>query len=324
MMIKITQKKWPFLLVVFFFVGLLITFILRLITPSEVVIPKSEFITTNSTGDSTNFDNIRFTGNFILPVASLPLLTIQPSQTTLDYVREQLIENYQLDQVVGVSGLWRGKTHVLSYNEYEDEFIFYKNIAPDDSLIQESQSAIRSATTFVQATFPNLSLVAQLENIIYFQGLEELEETTPAQASAVQVSFTYFEEGVPVYLEHEKTATITVIINSFYEVQKVVFQPHFINIVPSKQKINLIDLGTALENINQRNEASIISAFETEAGLFSLEQVKSGTLTSATLEYRGDLENNFAYPFYRFSGELTNQAGQTIQAEIITPAISTR
>ena len=318
------QKKWLVLLIVFTLISLLITFVLRIITPQETIVPKTKFITTTTADGSVAFNNIRFVGTFTPSINSLPLATIQPSQTTLDYVKEQLIETYELNQVVGFSSLWRGEAYTLSYDEHIDQFLFYKNVVPKNTLIQEPNRTIKSAENFVSTTFPNLALTPQKEKITYFQGLEELTETTALNATAVEIPFTYAIEGIPVYLAHDRTMPITVIVNSTYEIQKVVFQPDFVDVIPAKQKTNLIDLGTALENINNHNEASIIAAFEKETGIFTLDEVVEGTLNTAQLEYRADLETGVVYPFYHFAGTVINQTNQTIQAEIITPAIKTK
>ncbi|MFH2118471.1 MAG: hypothetical protein ABII10_01920, partial [Candidatus Paceibacterota bacterium] len=247
---KLLQKNWLVLLLIFAVIALIVTFIFNLLTPRKTVVPKTDFISTSPTGESTIFNNIRFTGTFIPPVSALPLATAQPSQTTLDYIRNQLIGEYGLQQVVGIPGLWKGELYTLSYDEYADEFLFYKNTVPQNSLLQEPSKAIQTAQTFVRATFPNLELIAQKENVVYFQGLNEPEETTSNKATILEIPFTYAINGIPVYLNHKRTAAITIIIDSFYEVQKVVFQPHFVNIIPAEQSVSLIDLGTALENIN--------------------------------------------------------------------------
>jgi hypothetical protein len=321
---KLLQKKWLVALLIFCLMALVIIVVLRLLTPAQPTVTNPDFVTTNPDGSSTAFNNIRFEGTFTSPVESLPLATVRPSQTTLDQLRNGLIEQYQLRQAIGVPGLWQSQDYTLSYNEIGDEFLFYKNFVPSDLLLGDTSQAIRSAENFVATTFADLSLTPLREQATYFQGLAELEEATAGEAVALEIPFVYAIEGIPVYLTNEATAPITVLVNSFREVQKVVFQPQLIEVAVQSQRVSLLDLGIALDNINNRDQASIVSAFETESGVFSLDQVAEGTLTEVSLEYRADLETGLAYPFYRFSGELINQAGQLIQAEIITPAVATR
>ena len=321
---KFFANRWVLGLLIFIAVGLVVTIILRLLTPAQPIVSKTEFITENQAGGSSEFSNLRFTGTFTTAVTQLPPASIQPSQTTLDYVQSQLIQDYQLTQVVGLAGLWRGETHVLSYNDGADEYIFYPLFTPEEIILPDTNRAIEVAETFVQQTFPNLQLVSQRSAVKYFGGLLELEATTRDKAVALEVPFAYTIENVPVYLGHASTAPITIMINSQYEIQKVTFQPNFIDLVPSTQKLRLIDLGQVLDNINSRNEASIIAAHSDTGEFFTLEEITSGELTDVQLEYRADFTTGLAYPFYRFSGELNTTDGYTIQAEIIAPAVETR
>ena len=321
---KFFTNRWLMGLLTFIVVGLVVTFILRLLTPAQPVVPKTEFITENQVGGSSQFANLRFTGSFTTTITELPLVVIQPSQTTLDYVRNQLIKEYQLNQVVGLAGLWRGETHPLSYNDGADEYLFYSLFTPKDTLLADTNRAIEVAETFVSKTFPNVQLVSQRNAVQYFSGLLELEETTRDKAVALAVPFTYTVQNVPIFLGHTSSPPLTVMINSLYEVQKVTFQPNFIDFVPTEQKARLIDLGTVLDNINSRNEASIISAYSHTGQFFTLEEITSGTLTDVQLEYRADFTTGLAYPFYHFSGELNTANGYAIQAEIIAPAVETK
>ena len=172
---KFFTNRWLMGLLTFIVVGLVVTFILRLLTPAQPVVPKTEFITENQVGGSSQFANLRFTGSFTTTITELPLVVIQPSQTTLDYVRNQLIKEYQLNQVVGLAGLWRGETHTLSYNDGADEYLFYSLFTPKDTLLADTNRAIEVAETFVSKTFPNVQLVSQRNAVQYFTRLLQLD-----------------------------------------------------------------------------------------------------------------------------------------------------
>ena len=188
---KFFANRWVLGLLIFIAVGLVVTIILRLLTPAQLVVPKTEFITENQAGGSSEFSNLRFTGAFTTAITQLPLASIQPSQTTLDYVQNQLIQDYQLTQVVGISGLWRGENYVLSYNDGANEYIFYPLFTPEEIILPDTNRAIEVAETFVQQTFPNLQLVSQRSAVKYFGGLLELEATTRDKAVALEVPFAY-------------------------------------------------------------------------------------------------------------------------------------
>lgn len=316
------RTRWVLLLIIFAAVGSVGAFVLRLLTPRQLVVPRTDFITTSQTSGSTSFSNIRFTGTAPAIPQNLPFALIQPSQTTLDYVRSQLIARYNLSQVTSVDGLWQSETHTLSYDPHGDKYLFYAKNIPEEGLLESSFQAIEQAQVFVRQTFPNLSFTASREGVMYFDGLDELDLTTPENASALEIPFTYTIEGIPLYLGHARTAPISIIMNYQNEMQKVVFQPGFFDFVPAEGRAEVVGLDVALENINNKNEAVVVGAYEEETGVFSLDQIRSGELTAVRLEYRADVESGFAYPFYRFTGTLVNQDGQTINAEIITPAVA--
>lgn len=316
------RTNWVIFLIIFAVVGSVGAFILRLITPRETAVPRSDFVATSQIDGSVFFTNIRFTGQAPAVPTTLPFAAVQPSQTTLDYVRSQLISKYSLLQVADREGLWRGETHVLSYDPHSDQYLFYARFIPEDEPLTSSFQAIEQAQVFVRETFPNLALVPYRDGIVYFQGLDELDPTTQQNAAAMEIPFTYTVENTPVYLGHNRTAPLSIIMNARHEVQKVVFQPGFFDFVPTETRLAVIGLDVALENINNKNEAVVVGAFEEETGVFTLNEISSGELTSVQLEYRADLDSGIAYPFYRFIGTLTNQDNQLITAEIITPAVA--
>lgn len=321
---NLLRKRWVQILIIFAVIGVIASFILRLITPQLLTVPASDFINSNTQWQSVSFENIVFEGLPPQIPTTLPLATVSPSQTTLDYVLGQLIATYGLEQVIGDESFWRGPTHSLAYDSFADEYLLYAASIPEEARLTDPSRAIDAAAAFVRGTFPNLALAPLRSDVVYLHGLDELDAVSAAEAGAVEVPFAYTINNIPVFLEHRRTAPITLIVNNQYEVQKVVFQPHFLDFVLTQQQTNTIDLTAALTNVNEKNQASIVSAFEPETGLFSLDQARSGVLRSVQLEYRADLENSIAYPFYRFTGELTNQSGQTINAQIITPAVEVR
>lgn len=324
---KPMNKKWLRALGIFAVVGVLLTIVLRLITPPSPEIPKTDFVFTNQTSGTTTFANIRFTGDFTPPTSSLPIASIQASQTTLDYVRDSLIEQYELQQVVGISGLWQGPEYTLTYNEYLDDFKFYywPDLHDSELPLTNPSQKIEAAQQFVNQYFPNLGLVAQKDSVSYFEGHQEyFAEVNPAEATEMKIRFTQTIEGIPVYLAHERSTIVEVTINEESRIIGVTFQPYFVSFSPSEQQVSIVSLESALENINNHSEAAIVYAYGEETGDFTIEQIQSGELKTVDLQYRADLEAGLAYPFYHFVGELSNAAGQTIQAEIITPAVQTQ
>ena len=307
------KKYWLRYLILLAAIGIVLSFILRLLTPSPTIISKTDFITTNKSGDSTKFSKITYVGPPYTEVPEkLSLLTIQPNSTSLEYVKNTIIEQYDL------------LFTVLCVSENDDEYVFSSNYASPTQIVASLPQAINTSQQFIAKIFPNVQFSVLDEQVKYFGGSFQVNEVKPKEANIVEIPFAYSFDNIPVYLNHKSGSALRIMVNGLYEIQKVIFQPDILLLIPTEKTIGIISVETALENINNHNEASVVSAFEINTGIFTLEEVREGTLTSVSLEYRADLKTGFAYPFYRFVGELINQTGQVIQAEIITPAVPTK
>jgi hypothetical protein len=316
------KKKWYLILIAISIIGILVTIILRLITPKNTVLQQTDFIQTNKSGDQTVFKNIKFIGEIPNNLkAGLPLVGLQPSNTSADYIKDRFIENHNLTPVAEIDGLWKSDKYTLSYNESDESYLFYLNFLPEDSLLNDKSKAIDAAEKYVSETFTQLPFSIQKERIKSLSGIQQLIEKDYGAINAMEIPFSYSIEDVPLYVGHEEKPPLSVLINNEYEIQKIVFQTVFFYPLVREESLNIISISEAVENINNKQHASIISAYESESGFFSLEEISEGELTSVTLEYRADLDTKTAYPFYRFSGKLENSEGKIITAEIITPAI---
>lgn len=315
------NKQWYVVLLIISFIGILLAVFFRFITPKNIVIPENEFIKTNRDGNKSNFNNIRFSGDIPALKTSLPLVRIQPSNTNIEYLKKRFIENHNLKPVENIEGLWKGENYTLSYNSQDDEYLFYSNYLPKDTILTNRDKAISVAQNYVNEVFSQIPFTIQQDKIKKFSGLQEMEEVKTGSIAAMEIPFTYSVDGVPLLVEHREKFPLTILVNSEYQVQKIVFQPNFFYPLPTEQQFKIISLGEVLENINNKQYASIISAYESNTGVFTLEEIVAGDLTTVQLEYRADLKNNLAYPFYHFSGEVINQDNQKIQAEIIAPAV---
>jgi hypothetical protein len=316
------KKKWYLILIGVSVVGILITIILRVFTPKNTVLQQTEFIQVNKTGDQTVFKNIKFIGDIPINLKErLPLVSLQQSNTSADYIRDRFIKNHNLAPVAEIDGLWKGDEYTLSFDETNGNYLFYSNFLPEDTLLTNKNKAIEVAENYVLETFSQLPFKSQKKGIRKFSGIQQMSEKDFGAINAMEIPFTYSIEDIPLYIGHENTPPLSVLINNEYEIQKIVFQTVFFYPLPREESFNIISISEAVENINNRQHASIISAYESETGIFSLEEISEGELTSVSLEYRADLDTKTAYPFYRFSGELENNEGKIITAEIITPAV---
>lgn len=317
---KLKNIKWYKYLISFSLIGILVAIFLRIITPQETIIQKTDFIQQSSKEHKkTSFNNIKFSGELPTLKNELPLVSIQQTTFSSDTLKENLIKNNNL-QKKG-DNFWMGESFSLSLDVLNNEYLFYSNFSQRDDLLVDKNKAINISKEYVSNNFEKLPFYIQKNKIKYFSGLEQMVETTSPKAVSIEIPFTYSIEDIPLFVEHKETAPLKILINNEYKIQKVVFQKTFIYPIPTQEMLSIISLSEALDNINNKQHGSIISAYESNTGVFSLDEIKSGDLTEVQLEYRADLDESIAYPFYRFSGELVNNEGKTIQAEIITPAV---
>lgn len=313
-----SKKIWTY-----FFGGavivIIISMIIRTLTPSAVKIPQTEFISTNTDGSTTHFKNIIFTGKTIEPPRELPVAIGSQVVENDNFFINRLTNNYQLKTLEGAENIWSGPDYSLSKSTATNQFILSKNSFPPYRNDLELARTLKAASNYLQTTFPEITVYPQSSWVKFFKAGPHLEETDPNNSGIIEIPFSFQIEGLPVFFEHYEDFPFKVMINADYQLQKLTFQPVVatFEVVSTNQTISLEE---ALININN-NQASIVSAYEPISGIFKLEDIESGKLTSVTIEYRLDNQTNYAYPFYKFAGLLINDNQQEITAEIITPAI---
>lgn len=313
-------NKWVKYLVAFSLVGFLVTLVLRSLTPQEVILPKTDFISKNIHDKKTTFSKITYSGSPLETPEKLLVLSVVENPLMIETVKDSLIKRFGLTQNKNLKTIWSGENHGLSYNEVADQYTFYKVAPVKQAVVTDTNRAIQVAEDFIKSNFTNIQTTIIQSDIKYLEGEIEMEETTQNQASAVMVPFTYSMGAVPIFTKQNPTPLFLVTVNSAYEVQEITFHPDFFQIAPTENWVKIISLEEAVANIN-KNEATIIDYYREDSSFFDINIMESGDLTEVKLEYRVDPEQKVAYPFYRFTGKLFPTDGKEITAEIMTPAV---
>jgi hypothetical protein len=110
-------------------------------------------------------------------------------------------------------------------------------------------------------------------------------------------------------------------VSKDYVIQKAAISPIYLQpelLFTTK----LLSPQEVVDKINQNDNAAIIVISQEEIIPHEITDIQSGTLKTVKLEYRFDNQLKLIYPFYRFSGDLTNNQNQLITADIISPAIA--
>jgi hypothetical protein len=288
----------------------------------NILLPQTEIEESIVHTNQTNFSKIIFSGNAPDIPEQMLIANIQQNQVNTTQTKQTIINALNLEQHPQSNKLWLNSDWSL-------------NITNGDSFIISSQQyllptgtvsldyALKKSQEFLDRYFPELAVEANLKNVKYLEGNNEVPQKKPSnQAQIIELEYSYSINGFPIYNQlNNKPPFVFSVVNN--RIQKVVVSPLFIQIQPTIQ-VDTISIDKALSNINDLNKGELIfSEVYNPFAEINLNNIVSGNMTSVQLEYRTDLEAGLAYPFYRFSGTAIDVNNQSINTEIITPAINT-
>lgn len=313
-------KNWKYILGLFIVFALIITSIIRVITPNEPDVPASNFAQTSiNTVDKPIIQGITFSGMFTPENKDYTVYSAQQINTT-DTLIPALTEKYNLQPLANVPGVWNGPEYSLTFDPEQNNYSFFKNARIEVVERIQPTRALDIATAFL-AEVGITTATPFMANAQYFEDPVEMTPTNEFKAEIIVVPFAPSIEGVPLIFNKATFFPYQVMINSSYEVQKLTFQPYTYSASPLRQR-PLITIDQALANI-QAGKGAIIGVGLVDYTSPTLNEIVSGDLQTATLEYRLDPDLQLLYPFYRFTGTLTNRQNQSFSADLFTPAIAT-
>lgn len=320
------DQHWKWYVAGIVTVMILITGFIRAITPDAPVVNESTFITTNLNNTTTQYHDITFVGREPLFPEKLPLAVAEPQNIAASQLEAIFINAFKLKQHDRAPNLWIGDTHSLTIQETTSEYTLSANTTPPTTETPvTAQQAIIAADAFLDEYFPNLSLVSQVDDIVFYSHVYDVDPSdNPAQAQVAVIPYTYEIEGYPVFYRNQGQMPFRVWVSGDGEVLKVSFFPHFLLVGEESEPVELLSLEQSLDNINEDSKASIVAAETGTSRTVSLIELSSGSMTSVKLEYRHDPTTNQIYPFYRFAGTAMTGTGYEIDVEIVTPAVGTR
>lgn len=321
------QKKTPReikvlpILLLFTVIALLISAFLALITPKKEKVAQTDFVTNNYDSTQSTFKKISFSGSEITLPEKMKIYKVAATLNLSDELAQKIINKYQLEETELAENYWFKDEYVLRKNTDENRYSFDLKTEENQNQVNiVSAEAIQACLNFYLKYNPELSLVAQEEDLIYLQGDVEKYQAEKDTASVLYIPLTYELDGYPVFYQNENNHPFLCRVNNNYEVERVVFKDSFYSFEPATE-VDSVDLNQAIKNI-QNGKASIINAESKVVEVIDLNWINEADLYSVKIEYRYDSELKIAYPFYKFQGRLTNSAGINIDAEIITPAVA--
>ena len=317
------KKKWLYIFLALVGVVLIISAILKAITPSQPTIKQSLLSTQNLNETSSDFSNIVLAEDIadIHIPETITLYEAMPNKLGFDNIISDLIATYSLTQKT--DGLWLNDSYYLSIKPPGDKFKFSSVIAPESTAVLDKNAAVAICDDFIQKNLSDHNLRKYSEKISFYEGVGELFESSEERAVWIKIPYSLFVDNYPVYLSNAKAIPATCLVSSDQKVHKFELQNILFTLKPSITTAT-ITIEEALTNINQKNLAAIIDFNMTEFSPLNIAEIKSGKLTEVSFEYRLDPDLQLIAPYYRFKGILINHQNQNIEVELITPAIETQ
>ncbi len=319
---KIPLNWWVILLIVAS-IGILISAIIYAITPKTTQVPQPSFTKPKTEETPSSFENISYTGPQHSFDQEVVIYKVKEVSFSEGNIKQRLLETYDLEPYESVNEVWVGPEYSLHKPEGESEYNLSARSFVGSSTKIKSLAAINTAKNEVEKLFPDSKLSPIEDEIKYYQGQSHLNPTTKTNAEWVKIPFSYLVEDIyPVYYQKRTKPVLEVFVGPKYKIKKMSIFAPLLRFEEYTQKKSL-SIDQAVDNININTETVIINALTSEHGPLDLNKIKSGELSEVNLEYRLDQATGLLYPFYKFKGELINQNGEKVFAQIITSAVKT-
>ena len=299
---------------------ILLASVLAVLTPPTPKVALTPFLTSNVDNSRLALTTVRFTGQEIQVPKKLFLAIPTQSSVPPQQVINSFISRYQLVQQDPNVQQWEGSGYTLSKNAYSNSYtLTFSNYVQGEVIPRiNKERALATAENVVQELVPNVPFSALQDSITYILVGYESAEITEDKATGMHLRFAPKINDIPVYYEKESSAAFIVTVDGTNRVRAINFLPLF-DTYQTTQEASSITIEAALENVKSGKASILQAAYETEA--LELEALRDAELTTVSLEYRRDPTQNIVYPFYRFAGRATTQAGLAASIQLMTPAI---
>lgn len=313
--------RWLKILIWAAIIALSVSLVVRFITPNQV--EPQPFATKNFDGSTSKISNITFDGDAPPLPAALPA-----GEATITYLNgseleQQLVENFNLEQSEDDPTIWNSNEFSLNSADNMSRFNLSSNRSlPPSSTFNSLSELIREAKLIVDRAVPENNWQPRTDSVAYFTSDSfELAPATPKTATVIAIPFGNTFGDYEVFIGGSQSSPAVVWMEASGNLSKLSLRTELIS-VAQQRKYDVIPIGQAIQQIEDGN-ASIIDAREINFSRATIDVIKQAKFNTVVVEYRTDAETGQAIPYYRFSGEITNDQGQVLTADVITPAIQT-
>lgn len=321
---QVFGRRWLIFLLVFVVVGLLLVQAIALLTPAPEPPPPPPIAQKENPEIKIpqQISGLVYTGPKLDLPKKLPVYQVSNILYSSGEVRAALVDEFGLTAQEGVEEVWASSQYIL---RKQGSGFNLSSLAPAENFSTiDSDSGVSSASNTIARLFPNSRLLPISNQIEYFRGNLHLTESSPDRAQCIEVPFSYFmKDQYPVYYQSQTSAVAEILLCGHYEIRKLQIDAPLSSFEEVGQHKSL-SASEALDRLGQNQQAEIVEAQLKKHGPLNVEQLVSGELAVARLEYRWKEGVNFLYPFYRFQGTVTNHLGEEVRVTMITPAIITQ
>lgn len=296
--------------------------VFTLLTPSQQPISDQ-----NKNFDDTysNFSNVSYVGGTIVVPKILPVYQAATWEDPL-LLKNQFISQFKVVGDPEDPTLWQNENLTISQidepTRYVLEYLSEEETSSESAQTQpvNQSNPILVADGWISQHFATYSLTAVSSEVEYLTGDFELVSTSKSLATQVKIPYAQTAGTYPIQTELIDSYPIIVWVDAQKNlVKKVVFYPNLLSF-KSGEDLPTVSVDEAIKKINSEKEARIVRSDFLPSQPYSLEQIKSGSLTHGRIIYRV-AGNQILKPFYFFKGNLTDGDKVGFEAEIVVPAI---
>ena len=321
MLNHLKKLTWYQFIFIFAVAALVLSSVFEFLTPKRIA--NQPLIESNYDGTQSSFKSVAYTGDLFSPPVTLPTAVVTTTTTSPDSFVDAFIKQYQLVSDPELPNLWKKDEYVLVRTSSPVQVTLTTSVQSPQKVINV-QLAREQALEAVKLLYQDKSEPTLVDTATEYttqgEGMHQ-EPSQPSSAAFVTFNFYYLLQNFPIYLEEASFPPAVVTVDADLTIRKIEVTPYVIS-YETAEEYPTHTLSQALDNIS-KSHASIISEDFYDHGTPQMESITAATFSSASIEYRADSTSKTVVPYYRFVGELTNDANQTFTAQVITPAIQT-
>lgn len=311
------HQIWFAIILTIVAIGIIFTI---LIPTTKNLVKQEQFLSTNFDGSHSQFRRVNFDGQ---PPSTPPTLPNAYLDSLLDLQQNLLAsftKRYNLTPHQSVEGIWLGETHSLTYDPTQQLLTLTRNELKEATQRLDKEQLLTLAQTELSELLPDFYPELDLIATHYWSGKSHLIPASPSQASLIQFDFAPRIEGVPVYLDKNSQAWVSLVMNADQSLQRMSLIPLRPIIQLSQTSSETLAITEAVNKVKKR-DASIISVGLPSQSELDLSYIEEAQLSQASLEYRIMTGSSLILPYYRFTGTMTTPSGNQMSGELIVSAL---